>query len=267
MLNGISEKFCRLWRLLGTVLGFVLFGSGGFLLFCTIFQLISLLSRDKLASEMRVRKFLRYIFRGYLVFFRFIGVLKVDIKGIEDLQKIRGHLIICNHPSLLDVVVIMAYLRNVSCVVKHQLWKHPLLGGVMRQAGYIRNDLAPDQFLEKCQKQINAGDNIIIFPEGTRSIPGQPIKMQRGIGNLALATNANIQSLLMTCEPLSLTKTSKWYEIANQRVLLTLRVGQLFIIREFQSNVPRSLRVRALMREIQQYYERNINYENATIRI
>ena len=103
------------------------------------------------------------------------------------------------------------------------------------------------------------GDNILIFPEGTRTVPEQPIKMHRGLGNLALAINADIQTLLMSCTPLTLTKRSKWYEIPHKKVTLKLRVGLFFSNKDYQDERPRSIRVRALMREIQHYYNRYLS--------
>jgi 1-acyl-sn-glycerol-3-phosphate acyltransferase len=197
----------------------------------------------------------------YLNILEFLGVIKVKTTDLEKLQKLRGVLIVCNHPSLLDVVVIVAHLKNIQCVVKKELWKNPFLGGVVRAAGYIPNDLSTEQFYKDCMEQLHLGENIIIFPEGTRSIPGRPIKLHRSLGNLALAAKADIQALTMDCSPITLIKGEKWYKIPLRRPIFHLKKGKLFCSTNYRSDLPRSLCVRALMRDIQQYYNRYLGYE------
>ncbi len=202
----IAYKSNYIKRLLGTGLGFSLLGIGGLLICISVFPLISLLTRDSLKRQNRVRFVIRKSFRVYLKCLILLGVIKVKTSNLEKLQSIKGVLIICNHPTLLDVVIIMAHLGNLQCVVKKELWRNPFLGGVVRAAGYIRNDLNPEQFSNDCKDQLKQGENIIIFPEGTRSIPGQPIKLHRSLGNLALEAGVNIQALTMDCTPITLIK-------------------------------------------------------------
>lgn len=252
-------NYCR--RMLGTILGFSLFGLGGILLCFTFFHVIILCTRNQQLRRQRIRSVIQHTFKIFLRLIEFLGVLKLNVHEMDSLSARKGCLIICNHPCLLDVVIIMSQLKNVQCVVKNQLWKNPFIGGVVRAAGYIRNDLPPEEFLKICQTQLKEGQNIIIFPEGTRTTPGQPIEMRRGLGNLALAAEADIQALMMTCYPTFLTKGQKWYNIPSQRAMIDLKVGSYFPIKSYQTEAPRSLRVRALMRDIQQYYNRNLGYE------
>ncbi len=257
----IARQTDYLRRLLGTAIGFCLFGLGGVILCVTLFPGIALFSRDARQKQKHVRGVIRHTFRIFLEILKFLGVLEVRTSNLELIQDTRGVLIICNHPSLLDVVVIMSRLKNVQCVVKHKLWTNPVIGGVVRAAGYLRNDLAPDKFLEQCKAQLDSGENIIIFPEGTRSTPGQPIKLRRGLGNLAIATKATVQSLILECDPINFIKGQKWYSIPARRIIFHLRAGDLFSHANYQADGPRSLQVRALTRDIQKYYNRNLGYE------
>ncbi|WP_010298449.1 lysophospholipid acyltransferase family protein [Candidatus Odyssella thessalonicensis] len=261
MWNKFKLRIDYIKRLIGTAIGFSLFGLGGLLLCLTLFQMIRVLSRGSTQRRARVRSLICYIFRGYLKTLEILGVIKVEARSLEELRGLKGTLVICNHPSLLDVVILMSKLKNVQCVVKNELWRNPLIGGVVRSAGYIRNDIDPERFLKDCKEQLDQGENIIIFPEGTRSIPGHPIHMRRGLGNLALAADVNIQTILLGCEPVSLTKSEKWYHIPPRRINFKAHIGKLFLISDYQGDAPRSLRVRALMRDIQHYYNRYLGYE------
>lgn len=260
--SAIAHKSDYLKRLLGTILGFSLFGLGGIILYLTLFQLVALVSRDKFKRQNRIRSVIRHTFKAFLRMLELFGVLKVETSHLESLHDLRGALIICNHPSLLDVVILVSRLQNVQCVVKNELWMNPLIGGVVRAAGYIRNDIDPEIFLKDCKQQLDAGENIIIFPEGTRSLSMQPIKFHRGVGNLALAAKANIQALTLDCEPPFLKKGAKWHSIAGKKVIFKLQVGRFFPIEPYHDETtPRSIRVRALIRDIQHYYNRYLGYE------
>lgn len=257
----LFSKLNFLQRLLGTAIGFSLFGTGGIILCITLIPFVYLLNKDKNEGSKQVRLVINCIFRLYLKLLEIVGVLKIDSEALDKVQQKQGVLIICNHPSLLDVVIIMSHLKNSQCVVKGKLWKHPFIGGIVRVAGYIRNDLPPEEFLQACEQNLSSGNNIIMFPEGTRSTPGVPLKLQRGLGNLALAARADIQALTLKCAPTSLTKGEKWYNIPNEKVVFTLKVGQYFPIATYQGDQPRSIRVRSLTRDIQHYYNRYLGYE------
>lgn len=248
------------WRLFATLLGFIVFGLGGFILNITLFKIIAYFYKNKLEGCKQVRIVIKIVFKIYLNFLQFLGVLVIKTTDIDSLKDLKSTIIICNHPSLLDVVVIMAYLDNVQCVVKNELWTNSLLGGVMVAAGFIRNDIGAEKFLAICKQQLTAGENIIIFPEGTRTVPGQTIKLRRGLGNLAIGAATNIQSLIINCEPPTLAKGESWYKIPKQRVQIHLSKGDFFPIKNYQNDNPRSIQVRCLTRDIQQYYNRILCY-------
>lgn len=255
----IYQRFNFLWRLSSIALGFFLFGSGGILLCATVFPWIMLFTRDKKRRTDHIRSIIHYTFKLYLSLLQFLRVLNIKTYELNNLQDVRGNLIICNHPSLLDVVIIMAHLKNVQCVVNNKLWTNPFIGMIIRAANYIRNDIDPQIFLSECKKMIDRGENILIFPEGTRSVPGQKMKMCRGFANLALYAEVDIQVLTLSCSPIWLTKKSKWYDIPSKRIEFILKAGPKFSYQNYRNHAPRSIRVRALMRDIQHYYQGYLN--------
>ncbi len=248
-------------RIIAVGLGFSVFGTGALTLGLLIFPALILVVRDTDRRRYVVRSLIRLTFQGFLGILRALGVIKLVIPEMSKLDTLKGTFIICNHPTLIDVVILMAYLKNVQCVVKKELWSNPFLGNVVRSAGYFRNDTDPEVFLEEAKNQLQRGENIIIFPEGTRSIPNTPLKLVRGLGNLALASNANIQSLTLLCDTVFLTKGQKWYRPPATVTTIELKIGDYFSLETYAPESPRSIRVRALMRDIQSYYNRILGYE------
>jgi len=252
--RALAYKSNYLWRVVATGMAFVLFGMGGLLAGVTLLPVIILSSRDPYQRASRTRVFIRHSFKFFLNILEFWGLIKIKTKGLENLKNLRGVLVICNHPSLLDVLIIISRLENIQCVVKNKLWLNPVVNSIITAAGYIRNDMHPQDFLECCQQQLRQGENIIIFPEGTRTTPGEPVKVLRGLGNLALAAQADIQALTLDCNPILLPKGRRWYKIPPKRAVFQLQAGRMFLSADYQNDAPRSIRVRALMRDIQQYY-------------
>lgn len=199
------KKLYLIWRILATGFSFLLFGIGGSLLALLVFPLINLICRDPSHRRYRAQQFISVCFRFYLKLLDYLGVMSYEIKGLETLRSDRGRVIIANHPSLLDVVLLIAALPRVDCVVKQALWHSPFLGGVVKAAGYISNH-DPETLIAECSHSLKVGGCLILFPEGTRTTPGHAIRFQRGAANIALRAQADIRLVSINCEPTTLTK-------------------------------------------------------------
>ncbi len=187
----------------GAAFAFIFLGGG--LLAVTALPLIALAGGNGRETPQSI---IHACFRFYLKCLHGLGLLRIEIEGREWLAGSAGRLIVANHPSLLDVVILMALIPRAQCIVKHELWDHRLLGPLMRRAGYIRNDLDPSELVAACRLSLDIGSNLIIFPEGTRSRPGHLPRFHRGFANLATMTGAPIQLVVITCDPPTLTKAN-----------------------------------------------------------
>jgi len=241
------------YRCLATGFCFACIFVGGSLLAATVMPLANALPG---APHRRSRDIVRHMFRFYIGMLQFLGLARLEIDHIEELRGLRGKIVIANHPSLLDVVILMAYVPNAQCIIKSEIWGSRYLGSVMRRNGYIRNDLAPEEMIAACRRSIDAGENIIIFPEGTRSRPGEVLRMQRGFANIATLTGAEIQPVVITCTPPTLMKGQPWWMIPERPPLFQIRVGKL-IGKEFYSGY-RSLASRRLTTKVETYYAKEL---------
>ena len=148
----------------------------------------------------------------------------------------------------------MALTPRACCIVKHELWDNRYLKGVMRCAGYIRNDLPPDETIAACREALDEGSNLIVFPEGTRSRIGEPIRFHRGVASIAMLTGAPLQLVVITCEPLTLTKGEPWYRVPPRRPGFRLEIGHSVDVQRFTEYPHRSLGARRLMQEVAEFY-------------
>nr|WP_241882207.1 lysophospholipid acyltransferase family protein [Stenotrophomonas maltophilia] len=183
-----------------------------------------LLMRDPLARRRRARRLVQLAFAGQLRLMRSLGVMTCEIEGRERLQR-DGLLVLANHPTLIDVVCLVSLLPNADCVVKRAVASSPFMRGAVRAAGYIANDDGPG-LVDDCVKAVRAGGSLVIFPEGTRSVPGQPLRLQRGAANIAVRGRLDITPVRITCTPPTLAKGQKWYRIPSRCFHVRLQIGE-----------------------------------------
>ena len=211
------------WRVLATGWCFLSFSLGGLLLTLTAFPLIRLCWWNADTRRDKTQAVIHHSFRFFIAQMCWLGVMSVELHGAERLRRLGGELVFANHPTLIDVVLMISLMPRADCVVKESLWRHRGFGGVIRAAGYIPNR-NPEQLVQACQQLLGKARPLIIFPEGTRTEPGQALQFQRGAAHMVLASQAAVLPILLTCEPPSLTRGKRWYQIPPRRFHVTLRV-------------------------------------------
>lgn len=210
------------WRLWATGLCFVSFGVGGVLMWAVVFPLLSLLVRAPDERARVARGIIGQAFRGFVGAMRGLGVLTYEVRGLDRLNR-PGLLILANHPSLIDVVFLISLTRRADCVVKAALLRNPFTRGAVLAAGFICNNSGPSM-LSDCIASVQAGNHLIIFPEGTRTTPGEALKLQRGAANVAVRGRIPITPVVITCDPATLTKGEPWWRVPAQRPHFCLSV-------------------------------------------
>lgn len=190
----------------------------------SIFPVIHLCRPDRERAQQRCQYVVHSSFRLFIWMMKRLGILTYEISGSEKLAGERGNLIVANHPTLLDVVFIISLLPNAFCVVKRAAWSNPFLAGVMWATGYIQSD-EPLRLVSDCVDKIDSGHNLLIFPEATRSVPGQPMKLKRGAATVIVESRKLFTPLIITCNPSTLSKVEKWYEIPRKKMHFKITVG------------------------------------------
>lgn len=211
------------WRWVATALSFFVFGIGSFLLGIVIMPLLVHLVRN---DQRRIR-WSRLLVGGAMRFFRFfmnaVGVLRYEITGTEHIQPGRNYLILANHPSLIDVVFLLAMFPTAECVIKQELRENFWTRHLMKGVGYISNK-DPAEWLNDCITRLADGQSLILFPEGTRTAPGKPLNFMAGAAAVAVRAGIDCLPIVITCSPTTLTKADRWYHVPDRRVFLSLQI-------------------------------------------
>lgn len=226
------------WRLFATGLSFFNFGLGGLVLRFIFVPILLLIPMEQSARHRIGRHWIHLAYKLFILQMKTFGVLSYETHGLEKLKP--GQLVIANHPTLIDVAFLLSFIDNANCIVRHGLFVNPFTSGPIKGAGYIPN-IEPEQLVHDCMVSLQAGDTLIVFPEGTRTVPGQTPKFQRGAANIALASKADVIPVDIRCSENTLTKGEKWYHIPNRRPHWTFTVGEVMTLPELDSS-PKAAR-------------------------
>ena len=173
------RRIDHFWRLFGTGFSFSVFGVGGLFLGFILFPCVHLLSSGRPAAERRCQYLVHLAFGRFIWLMKSLGVLSYEIVGRDKLTQPGVNLVVANHPSLIDIVFIISMLPECHCVVKKAAWSNPFMAGIMWATGYISNN-DPEVFIAACVHTLREGKRLVVFPEGTRTVPGLPMKLKRG---------------------------------------------------------------------------------------
>ena len=110
----------------------------------------------------------------------------------------------------------MSLVAQPDCIVKSQLWRNPFTWGAVRIAGFIDNQAGPE-LVHAAVASLRAGNNLIVFPEGTRTRPGTPLRFLRGAANIAARGRVDITPVIFTVSEPTLTKGHPWYRVPRRR--------------------------------------------------
>lgn len=156
---------------------------------------------------------------------RWIRILTLDSEGLEQLAGQAPCIVVANHPTLIDVVLLGSHLKQMDCIVNAGWTAHsPFLARAIDAAGYIRND-AGLAAITDCAERLAKGRLLLVFPEGTRSPWGSFGRFQRGAAHISLASGAPIVAVSIRCQPRMLGSGRKWHDVPDRKSAFTMRIA------------------------------------------
>ncbi|HEU4428826.1 MAG TPA: lysophospholipid acyltransferase family protein, partial [Myxococcota bacterium] len=231
---------------------FAAFGIGALALVVLVLPLARL-ARFGAPRDLVAQRWIQRAFRLFTWLGEALHVWGVEVRGAE---KLGGGpaLVVANHPSLVDVVFLIARLPQADCVVKADAFRNPFLRGIVRLAGYIPNRDGAELVAE-CARRLRAGRTLVLFPEGSRSPAAGLRPFKRGAAHIALASGAPLRPVWIECRPRILGKNQPWWAIPGERVRYTLRVGADVSARELAAGRSDALAARHVTEALQRLIE------------
>jgi 1-acyl-sn-glycerol-3-phosphate acyltransferase len=162
--------------------------------------------RDRSAYAQAARRIVSCAFRSFVGFMSMVGVLRWSVQGLDHWQRDRGCLVVANHPTLIDIIFLLAFFEGADCVVKASVLRNPTWKLLVRAADYVSNEDV-GVLLAEAARRLQAGRTVVIFPEGTRTVPGEPLSFGAAAGAIAVRAGCECLPVLITCTPPTLYKS------------------------------------------------------------
>lgn len=176
----------------------------------------------------------------------YICGIKICFKGLENLPTENGYIIASKHQSAMETLLFHALVPNTFFVLKRVLIYIPIAGLYALRTGCVPIDRAGGatamrKMLNAVQKNLQQGMNLVIFPEGTRTKPGEQKPYSPGIALLYEQCGAPIV-------PVALNSGYCWPKNQTKKIPGTVTV-------HFLKPIAPGLHKRALLAELQDRIE------------
>ena len=231
--NGWS--LARTWRQIRLGLSFAQFGLTALGVAFVAAPLLRRRARSSEAAELAVQRAIHRAYRLSVALWKAVGLIRVDATGAAGIARQGTCIVVANHPTLIDVVLMGSLLEQMDCIVNAGWTAHsPFLARAIEVAGYLPND-SGQTMVDECAQRLARGRTLLVFPEGTRSPwprPGQEGeklgKFHRGAAHIALASGVPIVAVTIACTPRFVGSGRKWHEVPDGPSCFTLRVAARF---------------------------------------
>ena len=183
-----------------------------------------------------------FLMRQSLVLSHLIPIWSINLQGRELAVKGTTYVIISNHQSLLDILLINCLRYNFKWISKIENFKVPVIGWYLKMADYIivdrGNEESKAEMLERSYNCLKNGLSIMIFPEGTRSTDNEIGFFKRGAFQLALQAGVPILPVLIDGTGGILPKHGLIFGSGHQ---ITIKVLNPIYPANFGTDVPDNL--------------------------
>ena len=241
-------------RFFATMLGFILFGVAGVLFKIALLPYTLKSTRGDVPRQLAARRMIGRVWRFFVGYLQWSGVLSVTFRGAEKLGR-GGQLILANHPSLLDVVLLVSHAPDPNVLVKKDLVRNPSMSSQIRAAGYIPNDESMEM-LDEIEAVFQSGQSLLIFPEGTRTGWDGQVKMHRGAVSIGLRSAKVITPVVIKMNPPNFKKGQPWYKIPPRKIHYEITVGDDIRPQDWLAEKPLPIAARRLNEYLQDYFTR-----------
>lgn len=246
-----ARAFLTIYEYAVFYIGLLLFG-----LICLSWTPIALVLHPLLPRRSGARIGRAVIMAGFRFFLGFLacsGRFRFDLSELDALRGEQSLIIAANHPSLWDAVLLASRLPNVVCIMKASIVDNLFVGAGARLARYIRN-ASLRQMVTLSIRDLQDGDQLLLFPEGTRTKGGPIGPFTGSIGVIANRAKAPVQTVFIETDSAFLCKGWPVYKKPKLPLFYRIRLGRRFEVPEDGAE---------FVKELEQYYSNELARKNA----
>jgi 1-acyl-sn-glycerol-3-phosphate acyltransferase len=252
----VARLVGRIVRSLGQVALFIGFGLLAVIYWGWVVPTTRLRFRDPARRTQAARAWAQRMVRLTTDAAQALRLIDVEVSGLDDLPP--GSLIVANHPTLIDAFFFLGRVPGAVPIAKRALLANPCVAPAIRLANYVIND-SGRQMVEDCVTRLRAGETLILFPEGTRTTPGQPLLLRRGAAQVALRAARPLVPVTIRLSDALLGKGGRWYLAPVERPRFTLVVHPAIDVGRYLATGARpTAAARELTDDLQQFFTREL---------
>ncbi len=186
----------------------------------------------------------------YASYTEWIGIFRVEFAQAARLRTMRGTVFAPNHASLMDATHFLARLPRLVCVMKKSIAANPVMGVSSCLAGYLPMDQGTE-FIRRGRDALREGSNLLVFPEGTRTLDPPVNPFKSGFALMASLADAPVQTVFIETPVLFMGKNWPLWKTPPLPLEIRLHLGEQFRVRPGQS-------AKAFSAELEGYFRREL---------
>ncbi|MDM0044372.1 lysophospholipid acyltransferase family protein [Variovorax dokdonensis] len=188
---------------------------------------------------------------GYRLFWsaaQACGLMQIDDHCLDVLRNERGLIIVANHPTMLDALLLVARLPRSACIMKASLLRNIFLGSGARLARYVSNASARIM-IRQAVADLRSGGQLVVFPEGTRTETPPLDTFRPSVTLISRMAQAPIQTVFIETDTPYLRKGWPIGRVPPLPIRFRLRLGRRFSPETNGNN---------LLAELERYYRESL---------
>ena len=248
----VSNKALYAYRVLAKWLSFFIFGLGSVVLTIIVLPPMRLFLHPKTRFQKYGRRFVSVALRFFVSIMHALRIVNLEPDNRNSYRHLSSKIIVANHPSLLDVVMLFSLIPNADCIVNAYVGRN-ILAGLARQL-YILSSRNIEDIFQACAESLELGNCVIIFPEGTRTRRVGKAILKKGAARVALATGHSIVPIhIGGTDKFGLGKKDPWIGFnPRERYVYRISMGAEINPEKYR-NRPAPAAARALTNEIEAF--------------
>ena len=198
----------RWWHPLGTLWVLIHLGGSQVFLYYVLRPILKIISPR--TADDRLRRATRWMARGVV---KGMPFGKLEFQNITRETFSPPCIVISNHQSAVDVMLIVSLPGDVRQTAKKRVFDQPMLGIGCKVLGHVMvepND--PEMTLRRCREKLDEGACVHFYPEGTRSHDGFLQKFHRGAFELAVKLKQEILPIVICDSNTAMPRDAYWFE-------------------------------------------------------
>jgi 1-acyl-sn-glycerol-3-phosphate acyltransferase len=220
----------RWLRIVLTGWAFFLFFTGSPLIGLFVLPFLRLFAKDRVDHR---RRCTRIVARLHRVFWRWMEITglvrRPDVfPALTGIAQGQAYVMVTNHPSLIDVILLLGWYENLTCIVKGSWYRSLVLGPLLRQTAYLPGPGSgleeSDDMLATMVEHLERGHPLLVFPEGTRSLANRMHRFRRGAVEAAVRAKVPIVAMFLAIDRPFLMKGVPFWKVPADAARYSLEI-------------------------------------------